>query len=517
MSKRKPAKADKHASKPVEVSLPGRPGQSRLTGAQATAFAGQLASQGQWPAVIVLLRQVLRQQPQLVEAWQLLFDGLREAGDYPELERAARQCLDVKPRSVAALLALSFALRVQLRHVDAVDAIDKALKLEPGNASAHNHRGVTLKEMGCGTEALASFNRSIRLAPKSGQAYWNRADLLEECSDEDIASMEALLGQNLSADNQVRIHYALSRAYASRGQRQQEFAHVDQGATKKRQLLTAAQEYDHQDEMRQIDAIVQQFQQDQVATGQPSAPLPVFICGLPRAGTTLIEQILSSHPEVTAGDELNALPRATAEQLRSKGIKKVFPDWAGELSEADWSAIGTRYLQMTKALHNTALFTDKNLQNYKAIGVIRRAIPRAKLIFCRRRPMDNLWGCYRQYFGNGLRFTYSQTELADHYHGAMTLLRHWQQQLGAALLVVDYEDLIADQVAVTHRLLDYVGLPWSDECLHFYRNPRTVRTTSANQVRAPLSTTRVGQWQRFAEQLQPMRERLIALGEEVED
>lgn len=513
MSKRK---ADKHANKVVSVSLPGRPGQNRLTGAQAIAFARQLASQNQWPAVIVLLRQVLQQQAQLDDAWHLLFDGLREAGDYPEMERAARLCLEQKPRSVPALLALSFALRVQLKHDDALTAIDKAIKLAPADASAHNHRGVILKETGDTEQALTSFNRSIKLAPKSGQAYWNRADLIAEYSDEEIATMESLLKQALSPDNQIRIHYALSRAYATRRQYEAEFRHVQRGAEIKRQRIRENDEYDHAAEIGQINEIVARFTLDQRASGTTPTHCPVFICGLPRSGTTLAEQILSSHPLVTAGDELNALPRATAEQLRQQGINQPFPEWVDDMGEEQWLAIGARYLDMTKALHTTPFFTDKNLQNYKAIGLIRRAIPGAKIIFCRRQPMDNLWGCYRQYFANGLRFTYSQEELADHYHGAMTLLKHWQSQLGNELFLLDYETLLADQAGTTRKLLDYIGLPWAEECLHFYRNTRSVRTTSASQVRSPLNPQRVGQWQPFASELIPMRQRLLELGEETE-
>lgn len=237
---------------------------------------------------------------------------------------------------------------------------------------------------------------------------------------------------------------------------------------------------------------------------------------MPRSGTTLAEQILSSHPRVVAGDELTDLPVATSEVLRERKISAPYPDWAAQLTAADWRNIGERYraltAHLTEALRDGSgrpvFFTDKNLQNYKAVGLIHLALPDAKIIYCRRDPMDNLWGCYRQLFGDGLLFTYSQTELADTWHAANELMTYWQAQLPDKIFVLDYEALVADQETVTRQLLDFVGLPWDDACLAFYNNPRAVRTTSAAQVRSPLCADRLGQWRPFSEQLKPMQERL---------
>jgi tetratricopeptide (TPR) repeat protein len=503
-------KRDKYANKMVSVSLPKRPGQTTLTAAQVHSFGQQLAQQQQWSAVIVLMRQLIKQLPQYMDGWYLLFDALREAGDYPEIERAARHCLEFKPRNIPALLSLASAQRIQQKHAEAVLSIEKALKLEPGNASALNHLGVTLKEQGHLDEALGYFNRCIRIAPKSGHAYWNRADLFKDCSQKDIDEMEAVLATSQSENNKVRLHYALAKAYEFTGHHHKQFQHIEQGATIKRQLLN----YDHQAERKQVQRIIDIFDStNEINKPQTGQHQPIFICGLPRSGTTLLEQIISSHPLVTAGDELNALPMATAELLRSKQINKPFPEWAQQLTEQDWQSIGQRYLAMTQSLHISPFFTDKNLQNYKAIGLIQRIFPKAKIIYCQRQPMDNLWGCYRQYFADGLRFSYSQIELADTYHDANRLYQHWHQQNKEGLLRLRYEDLIKDQESVTRQVLDYLGLPWDECCLAFYDNPRAVRTTSASQVRSPLHSMGIGKWQIFAEQLSPMRERLKELGE----
>ena len=199
---------------------------------------------------------------------------------------------------------------------------------------------------------------------------------------------------------------------------------------------------------------------------------------------------------------------ATSEQLRHIKCQQEFPEWGGDLTATDWRAIGDIYLSRTRALQKTPFFTDKNLLNYKAIGLIHLALPEAKIIYCQRDPMDNLWGCYRQLFGEGLYFTYSQSELADAWNEAHRLLKYWQEHLSDKLLVINYEELVDNQKAVTETLLEFVGLPWSEACMNFHQNSRAVRTTSSTQVRSALSNKRIGQWRAFESQLQPLYQRL---------
>jgi tetratricopeptide (TPR) repeat protein len=505
---------DKHERKIVSISLPGRPGKNSMPAEQAINFATQLASDGKWPVVIVLSRQLLAQIPQLTRVWPLLFQGLTEAGDYSGLAAATAEHLISKPRDISALLSQATALRLLDHHEQALQSIAKVLRLAPANTTAINHRGVVLKEMGNMTDALEAFNRCIRLAPQDGHAYWNRSDLFHDISDTELEKMEAVLSKpSLTPKNKARLHYALARGYEFRENSEKQFSHTESGATLKRSLL----QYNHAEEMQQVQDIPIYFSADTLnqtpLEAKPHSAKPIFICGLPRSGTTLVEQILSTHSMVTAGDELNALPRAAAALLQKKRIDKPFPLWAKDLSPADWHSIGESYQSMTKNLHGTAFFTDKYLQNYKALGLIHLAKPEGKIIFCRRNAMDNLWGCYRQYFADGLRFTYDQQELADSYHGAAELYRYWQKVMPDKVFFLEYETLISDYETTVKALLAFIGLPWEEECLHFYNNPRAVRTTSATQVRSPINTGRIDQWQKFERQLKPMYQRLRELGE----
>ena len=482
---------------------------------EALQLAARARQASQWQTVLQIGQQLVQQQPRYLEAWAAVFDACHEMGDYSLLERLATQCLQTNPRAADALVARATALRLLQRHAEAMPLLLKAVQLQPAAAGNWNHLGILQKEMGLLEEALRSFNRCIDLRADYCMAYWNRSDLLREPAEKDLQAMQRLLAsEKLANVDKARLHYALARAYEFLGRDEDQFHHVDEGARCKR----ACTGYDHAAEMRQMTRIAEVFDTGLLTRSAPlevssaSQAIPVFICGLPRSGTTLAEQILSSHSQVSAGDELLDLPLSVAELMRRIRCDKPFPEWATQLNESDWRAIGQRYLERTRALQETAFFTDKNLLNYKAIGVIHRALPRARIVYCTREPMDNLWGCYRQLFGEGLGFTYSQEELADTWVAADRLMRHWSEQLPDRIHRIRYEDLVADQERETRRLLEFVGLPWESACLEFHRNPRAVRTTSATQVRQPLNNARTGQWRKFADQLQPMRERLNAAG-----
>ncbi len=503
---KKSKKLDKNSIKPVRLMVPGR-APRQLPAGEALQFLQQLAGQQQWGLISTLAEQITTQIPGLEEAWLSWFDACHRLGDGVRLEAIAQRCLEHKPRSVPALVALATALRLQQRQEEACDYLTKAVKLDPANAAVLNHLGIVQKELGA-PAALDTFNRCIALQPDLTDVYWNRSDLLRQPAPQQLDAMLQLLRKpNLSASQQARLHYALSRAYEFLGDWEKQIHHVLAGARCKRDALS----YNHATEMQQMAAIPQFFTAtilQQADALEHQSCTPVFICGLPRSGSTLAEQILSSHPEVMAGDELTALPLATANVLRALHIDKAFPHWAGDLQMADWRTIGQLYRNQTAGLQQKRFFTDKNLQNYKALGLIHLALPDAKIIYCRRNAMDTLWGCYRQLFGDGLPFTYDQRELADTWNAAERVMEYWQQQLPDKIFVLDYESLIHEQERVTRQLLEFVGLDWNDACLRFYENPRAVKTVSAVQVRSPLNPGRIGQWQRFAPWLQEMKSAL---------
>jgi len=202
------------------------------------------------------------------------------------------------------------------------------------------------------------------------------------------------------------------------------------------------------------------------------------------------------------------LPQACESLLRSKNISKAFPLWSKDLADDDWHKIQETYLQSTSFLQKTSHFTDKNLLNYKAIGIIRRALPQAKIIICRRAPMDTIWGCYRQFFSEGLAFTYSLDEMANIWEASNELIQHWIK-IGVPLHVVDYENLVSEPEKTIRELIDYVGFDLQDDFLQFHKNKRAVKTISAAQVRKPLSSTRVGRWKNYKHHLSKIEDKIL--------
>tara|TARA_Y100001001_G_scaffold163256_1_gene191807 strand:+ start:7999 stop:9555 length:1557 start_codon:yes stop_codon:yes gene_type:complete len=505
------AKANnKAALKPVTLSLPGQ-GLRTVMAGEAVQMMKQQRQAGQIPLAAAIAQQISQQVPALDEPWLLLFGLLHNNGNFPALAQEAERCLTQKPKFIPALISRAAALRMQQQHGEALTLIEKALKLEPGNAEILNHLGITLKEMGRIDDALKAFNRCAALAPDNVNVIWNRADMAGQLPAAEYERC-CKLAENpkLPPNQRAMAFYAVAHSDEAAGNYDQQFDHIQRGAEIKRAIV----KYDHAAEIAQINRVADFYPQAFFATterpgnerAQDSAQ-PIFICGLPRSGTTLTEQILSSHPLVIAGDELNDLPIETSKILRKKGIKKDFPDWAPDFSEDDFQAIADGYMNATKALQQGGFFTDKNLQNYKAVGLIRKAFPQAKIIICRRDPMDNLWGCYRQYFTDGMDFTYDLNELADIWLASDRLIRHWQDVI-SDLHILEYEQLTREPQQTIRGLLDYCGLEWDDACLNFHTNKRSVRTLSATQVRKPMTTARVAQWKRYEKQLSGLQEKL---------
>jgi hypothetical protein len=231
-----------------------------------------------------------------------------------------------------------------------------------------------------------------------------------------------------------------------------------------------------------------------------------------RSGTTLVEQILSSHSEVIAGDERPDLLNATAEHLHTKRNTEPYPYWAKGFNEQDWQAIGQRYLATTADLQGGKMFSDKWLSNYQAIGLIHLALPDAKIIHLQRRPMDNLFGCFKQLFGQGIGYSYDLVELAELYHAYRQVMTHWNEVLPGKILHIQYEELVTNQQQTTEKMLQFLSLDWDQNCLDFHRNKRPVKTVSSSQVRQPMSRQGIDSWRRYEDQLEPLRQRLVELG-----
>jgi tetratricopeptide (TPR) repeat protein len=454
-------------------------------------------------------RQIVAQCPTYNSAYDALCYILAQAGRYLELETLCIGWVEHCPDHIAAHLNLSTALRQQQQHVRAIQSLQVAMEMEPDNVVLLNQLATLHKEIGECSKALVLDQRIIALDPEFAEAYWNRADLYAEVTESELDRMQNIAANPaLPASKKAYLYYAIARGYEHQQRHSESFKYIALGAKNKHSTF----KHNHAVEMAMMARIPEVFTADLYANQHDinNSNVPIFICGLPRSGTTLVEHIISSHSQVIAGDELFELARATENYLSSVKVTTAYPDWVPTVPQEAWQAIGDDYLSLTKRLQTQRHFTDKMPLNYKALGIVKLALPRAKIIHCSRHPLDNLFGCYKQLFGDGLAFTYDLTELADTYLMYREVMRHWYQLFPNQILDVQYESLVRDQEGQTRRILDFLGLEWSQDCLDFHRNSRVVHTASNSQVRKPLFSSSIGRWRNYEKELAVLSERLAA-------
>ena len=473
---------------------------------QAFSLAEKAVAEGRREAEFFIY-QLLKQQPGFNEAYAVYVGLLEQASRHDDQVGLCRRWIKESPQHIPAYMSLSQAMHRLGDHAGAIQAAEGALGVRPDDVRLLNHLGVLKKEAGELDEALTIFNRCIAQQSDFAPAYWNRADLYKTISSGEVAEMEALYSRaHLKDEDRIYFSYALAHGLERLEDYERSFYYLTIGSRLKRQSLT----YNHAAAIKELKDIPQYFApslfHDQQSGLKTAAP--IFICGLPRSGTTLVEQIISSHPDITGGEELMALSTAVASVLQTKAMNLRYPLWTTHFNREDWKQIGTEYLALTQRLQKTNYFTDKMLMNYKALGVIHLALPNAKIIHCTRDPLDNMFGCYKQLFDKGLRFTYDLDELADTYEAYAQVMAHWKTLFPANIIDVRYESLVTDPETETRRLLDFIGLSWNPACLDFYNNKRPVYSASNSQVRQPIFTSSIGQWRNHAEAFSSIKNRL---------
>ncbi|HWK45706.1 MAG TPA: sulfotransferase [Stellaceae bacterium] len=435
---------------------------------------------------------------------------LRQLGRMEEALEYARQAVALAPRGAEAHNALGQVLRALDRHDEALAQFDQAAEL-PGTVAeeALIGRAILFVEAGRQEDALAAFDRARAAFPGSLRVSINRADFQPfAAGDPDIAAIEALIaeGENRSLADRLLAHFALGKAYLDLGDAARAFRHLDTANRQKRATFT----YDSAATCRWLDRIAHTITPDFLGrfpgSGAPS-DLPVFIIGMPRSGTTLVEQILSSHPQVFGAGELPAL------RLIIEG-RGGFPDSVKTMTRDDLAQSGREYLALVAPLaQDRRRLVDKMPANFCYAGLIPLILPGARIIHCRRDPVDTCLSCYTKQFAGEQHFAYDQTELGEFYQAYRKLMAHWHRVLPAERYIeVDYEAVVDDLEGVARQLISFLGLPWDEACLRFQDNRRVVRTASVNQVRQPIYTTSKGRWHKYAEHLGPL---LSALGIDV--
>jgi tetratricopeptide (TPR) repeat protein len=506
-----------------------------LQGAADAVFEGRLADAEN------LLRTRLLGRPRDAEALRLMADVFLRQGRFADAETLLSSALEIEPQHSGARFALADALFRQQKAAPAIAHLEALLAREPDDLAYLNlmaavlgligetgrsaeayealarrapaqakiwlNLGHALRAVGRRDETIAAYRRCIALAPAVGEPYWSLANLKTAAfAPEEEAAMAALLARgDLAAEDRLHLNYALGKALEDRGAYAEAFEHYAAGAALRSSI------YDPDILTRLVARSKALFTREAMEAraegGSPSAA-PIFIVGLPRSGSTLIEQILASHSQVEGTMELPEI-RFIAEDLTP------YPDACLALSPEARTKLGEAYDERTRIYRKTdrPRFVDKMPNNFQHLGLIHLILPRAKIVDARRHPMGSCFSAYKQHFAQGQDFSYDLTALGRYYRDYVDLMAHFDAVLPGRVHRVIYEDMVEDTEGEVRRLLDYCGLEFEPGCLEFHRNARAVRTVSSEQVRRPIFRDGLEQWRNFEPWLDPLK---TALGPALE-
>jgi tetratricopeptide (TPR) repeat protein len=455
-------------------------------------------------------RAALQLRPTIAQAHNNLGVLLVAAGETDEAIEHYQQAIQLQPLYVEAHYNLGTALRHRQEMASATRAYEQALLLRPDYIPARNGLADTCLELGDDAGAKAHWQAALRTRPKDVRSLlglakqgWLTPD------DPGVDQIEARLRQsNLSDDVSSHLHFAAAYILERAGELDRAFEHFRLGNAARRALFRRSgggfncEEHD-QRVQRLIAAFTPDYFRQTQGFGVPSE-VPVFIVGMPRSGTTLVEQILSNHSQVYGAGELKDIGRIVARLSSQSGLGRIYCEWLGGLEATRSREIAEAHLKRLTQLGGKATrVTDKMPENLFHLGLIATLFPRARVIHCRRDARDVCLSCFTQFF-DGLYFAWDLDDLGRYYRGYERVMAHWATALTLRVHEVVYEDLVTNPDSVIRQLLDFCDLPWEDQCRQFHKNRRPVRTMSRSQVRQPVYTTSVGQWQRYAAHLGPL-------------
>ncbi len=494
------------------------------------------------------LRAHLRQSPGDVAALRILAEIGVRGGHLPPAEMLLARALELAPGYTAARHNYATVLMMQGKSVVALKQAERLVAEDPRHAEYRMLRaqalaavgqheaaiaifealvgdgiakipgfwlgfGNSLKYAGRRADSVSAYRRVLALQPGSGEAYWGLANLKNaQFGDGDLAAMRAALaGRGTSPKDLVHLHYALGRALEQEGAYAESFGHYAEGA----KLQRGETGYSAEDWRGEMRRSMRFFTSDFFAAHEEmgcSDAAPIFIVGLPRSGSTLIEQILASHSTVEGTQELpeiGNIVRAVGGSF-TLGQSSGYPERLGEMSAADIAALGARYIANTQFYRKTArpFFIDKMPANWAYVGLIRTILPNAKIIDARRHPMASCFSAFKQLFGSGALYSYNLRDLGMYYHDYMDMMAHIDAVQPGRVHRVVYENMVEDTESEIRALLTYCGLDFEPACLRFWESTRAVSTPSAEQVRQPIFRDGLNQWQNYAPWLGDLAEAL---------
>jgi tetratricopeptide (TPR) repeat protein len=510
--------------------------------------AGKLFSDRELSAAKTILQAYLLSGGNHIEAFRLLARIERQGNAFDDAEQWLEAALKLDPNHRAAAFDYARILLDQQKYLRALDVIDAMLKLDtsntdlrrmhaaacvglgrhelaidlyrqlvgesPESSDLHVALGHSLQSVGRQKDAIDSYRKAAAMQPSFGDAYWSLANLKTyRFSQEEIDHMRAQESEP-EADpvNLYHLCFALGKAYEDRSQYVASWKFYERGNALKRAESRYRPEIIEIHTRKQIEVCTPGFLSARAGVGAPDAD-PIFIVGLPRSGSTLVEQILASHSQVDGTRELPDIPRIVRgiERSRPDLVNQRYPEVLADLAPEEFRKLGERYLTDTRCHRgNGAFFVDKMPNNFRHIGLIHLILPNAKIIDVRREPMACCFSNLKHLFAGGQEFTYSIEDIARYYRSYLELMRHWDAVLPRRVLRICYEDLVEDLGGNVHRVLEFCGLEFESACMEFYKSGRSVNTASSEQVRKAIFRDGLSHWRNYEPWLDALKQ---ALGE----
>ena len=493
-----------------------------------------------------LCRFYLQNSPHHIDGMKLLATICTKLHVYDDAEFLLESCLEFEPNNLNSLIqyvdilikrqkygsALENAKKMYKQYPDAIDAQltyavtlqqtdnqDEALELykklldkHPASYHVYLSIGHLYKNFGSIDKSIKSYKQSYKINNQCGEAYWSLANLKTyKFDDKEIRNLEDMvLNEYINNEEKIPMHFALGKAFEDEGDYKKSFNHYELGNNLKIPFTKFTSNDFKNECLNQIDVCTSDLFETKKDWGHLSDE-PIFILGLPRVGSTLIEQILASHSKVDATHELpNILATSHKLNLRkAKNKESRYPDILLSLSAPQLKMIGENYIKDSEVFRKDGIyFIDKMPNNFRHIGLIKLILPNAKIIDIRRNSMSACFSCYKQLFAEGQEFTYSLERLGNYYNNYVDLMNHWNKVLPNQILSVNYEDLINNFEDTVKLILDYCKLPFEDACIEFYKSKRSVKTPSAQQVRQPIYTSGLDYWKNYDPYLDELKKHL---------
>lgn len=469
-------------------------------------MANALRDLGRLPEAMAQLRVAVAIDHRFAEGHHYLGLALKEKGDQPGALAVLRKAVALKRNYTEAEMSLGNLLEDLGKWEEAIVVFRQLLSHEPNHPGALNNLGNIYRVLGRMEEAAEFYRKIIERDPNHAQARYNlsRTGRAGDDGPRDVAEILSLLETpGLSEGERVSLHFSLGKIYDDMGEYEKAFHHFTEGNT----LDHRPPEYDAAGHDQLIDRLIAVCDADFFAHHRgigSQSERPLLIVGMPRSGTTLVEQILASHPEVYGGGERSALPDAVNRLGTMLKLPQTYPEGLNQLDTISACRLADLYESELPAAAGARRITDKLPANFHHVGLFALLFPNARVIHCRRDPMDTCLSCYFQHFTQVMPFSRDQKMLAHYYRAYTRIMDHWRGLKPLPILDVDYEKVVADQEGETRRLLDFCGLEWSDACLRFFETERAVKTASVWQVRQPMYASSVGRWKHYASFLEPL-------------